>query len=254
MLQLEREFRTTLFDRSNRSISLTPAGRTLVEGAQQILAIYDNIHSQLSDSCPLSGHIRLGSISTVFDGVLPSVLEHFDKHHPKLRISLFSGAPEALASQVESGNLDAAITTSMSATSVRLVEHPLFDEMLWMVDCVRGQIGKPEGSRRHVIRRTEQRALAKAIDKELKRLNIDCSNIWELEQEDTAIRLVQQGLGIAVLPLVDTARLAATGLSCTAFGKPQLKRQIVFIERAERSPSRISSLLVKEIKRAHQQT
>jgi DNA-binding transcriptional LysR family regulator len=51
--QLEEDLRVTLFDRSARSPQLTEAGLTVLRRAEAILALYDNLATDLSEDGPL---------------------------------------------------------------------------------------------------------------------------------------------------------------------------------------------------------
>lgn len=250
---LEKEVGALLFYRTKRTLSLTQAGLIVVERARQILAIYDNIPVELAGPQSLSGYLRLGVIPSILDGVLPQILKLILERHPNVRIAAFSGSPELLASRVESGELDAAITSSPEAFSAQLVERPLFDEPLWLVALQGSDRGEPpEFALAHsLIRLTDEKVIAKAIDRELERLNMAYERVIELDRPEAIINMIWQGLGIAVLPAVDPTRLIESGLKCRSFGAPQLKRHVVLLERQGLHPSRILSMLIEELKGVH---
>ena len=108
---LEEDFNTRLFDRSRRLPVLTDAGHIAVERAREILALYDGISSEIGGDTELRGRLRIGAIHTALASVLPLALSAMRAEHPHLRITVASGMSAELATRVEAGELDVAITT-----------------------------------------------------------------------------------------------------------------------------------------------
>ncbi len=87
--QLERRIGTPLFERTRRSVQLTPAGAALVEPAQRLLA-------QAAELPALArraergevGRLRLGFVSTVGFGPLPQWLRDFRAAQPGIVVVL----------------------------------------------------------------------------------------------------------------------------------------------------------------------
>lgn len=87
--QLERRLGVLLFERTRRSVALTPAGAALVEPTRQLLAqaaaLVGRARSAASGEV---GRIRLGFVSTVGFGPLPGWLRAFREAHPGIAIEL----------------------------------------------------------------------------------------------------------------------------------------------------------------------
>lgn len=87
--RLERELGSTLFERSTRSLRLTPAGEEFlgycVASTEQLEA---GIAALRQGHEGMSGEIQLGAPSDLGRGMLDEVLEAFRQQHPKLRIVL----------------------------------------------------------------------------------------------------------------------------------------------------------------------
>jgi DNA-binding transcriptional LysR family regulator len=108
---LEKEFGAQLFDRSRRLPRLTPAGQIVLEKSAEVLALYDQIASALSDEQSLAGRLKLGVIHTALSGVVPDALAALNRSHPRVRVQVTAGMSVGLALQVAAGELDAAVTT-----------------------------------------------------------------------------------------------------------------------------------------------
>jgi len=118
MRSLEGELRSTLFDRSRRTPTLTAAGRALLPRAGEIVARYDILASALAGG-DLAGTLQLGAVPTVQSGVLPDALLALRDQHPDIQVRVVAGLSAELAQQVERGTLDAAC-----------VSEPVDDEKL----------------------------------------------------------------------------------------------------------------------------
>ncbi|WP_298825242.1 LysR family transcriptional regulator [uncultured Piscinibacter sp.] len=87
--QLERRLGTVLFERTRRSVALTPAGTALVEPVRQLLQQAAALAARAHDAAGGElGRIRLGFVSTVGFGPLPLWLRTFREAHPGIAIEL----------------------------------------------------------------------------------------------------------------------------------------------------------------------
>ena len=87
--QLERRLGTVLFERTRRSVALTPSGAALVEPARQLLQQAAALTARARDAARGElGHIRLGFVSTIGYGPLPGWLRAFREAHPGITVEL----------------------------------------------------------------------------------------------------------------------------------------------------------------------
>ena len=73
--KLEEELGVTLFERTNRSVAVTPIGEDIVSHAKLIMEQADAIH-QLARAAndPLAGPLRVGAIPTISPYLMPLIL------------------------------------------------------------------------------------------------------------------------------------------------------------------------------------
>ncbi|MCP4999530.1 MAG: LysR family transcriptional regulator [Hyphomicrobiales bacterium] len=74
--QLEDRLQTKLFDRQGKRLILTPAGRTLLDYADRLLALADEAEAALQEKTP-RGLFRLGSRESTAAVRLPGPLSVF---------------------------------------------------------------------------------------------------------------------------------------------------------------------------------
>jgi len=113
---LEESLGIALFDRIGRDVSLTPAGKTLLEYVRQIEAITNNAIAALA---PFGGQegveVSIGASHTIAVYILPKLLSRLVSEWPKLRIHVTSGGTNEVLH---------ALTTHQIA--VGLIEAPAF--------------------------------------------------------------------------------------------------------------------------------
>ena len=98
-----------LFDRNNRSVKTTPAGRRLAVQAALILDEAGKIPTLLNDLAESRMHsLNLGVISSVAS-IIPYVLNDVKKAFRDIPLSLREGTTEDLVEKLKSGSLDAVI-------------------------------------------------------------------------------------------------------------------------------------------------
>lgn len=106
--QLERRLGTTLFERSRRSVALSPAGAALVEPVRRLLAAAATLPALARGAAAgESGRIRLGFVSTMGFGALPRWLREFRDLHPGIAIELREATGDVQLEGFTRGELDA---------------------------------------------------------------------------------------------------------------------------------------------------
>lgn len=253
---LEEEFRVALFDRSRRVPRLTEAGKILLERSAEILSLHDQISGALSDENSLTGRLKLGAIQTALSGVLPEALAALYKAHPRIRVRVAAGMSAELAMQIVTGEIDAAVTTEpVRPYSSELVWTALYTDRFWLI----APPGYADRSIKELLStlpfiRFDSRAWAgRTIERELRRQHLQVRDEMVLDSQEVILRMVEKGLGVAVVPLSDEVCAALT-LTRFPFGTPQLTRQVVLLERQDRAGGTLATALAHAIKEAVRST
>ncbi|MNF28921.1 Hydrogen peroxide-inducible protein activator [compost metagenome] len=249
---LEEQFNALLFDRSRRLPVLTEAGHLAVERAREILAIYDSIAADLGDGSELRGRLKLGAIQTALAGVLPVALAALSREHPNLRVNVSSGMSAELATRIESGELDAAVTTEpVKPYPHGLVSTLLYEEGFWII--APAAVFSADARRllqEHPFIRFDRRAWAgRIIEQELRRMRLRVQTSMELDSQDAIIQMVSSGLGVAVIPLSTRDLQALDGVVKIPFADSQRMRRVVLLEREDRPAGRLASALSEAVRR-----
>jgi DNA-binding transcriptional LysR family regulator len=105
--QLERRLDTRLFERTRRSVALTPAGAALVEPVRQLLQRAAALQARARDAAAGEvGRVRIGFISTVGFGPLPVWIRSFRAQQPGIAIELIEATSDVQLKAFERAEID----------------------------------------------------------------------------------------------------------------------------------------------------
>ncbi len=117
---LESEAGTALVDRAGNRVTLTPAGRNLVEHAERILAELRAAEAMLStDSAGLTGLLRVGVPFHEGPRIMSRALTEVRRRFPDMEIRLAATTDEAGADAVRRDQLDMVIVSRYGAAHPR---------------------------------------------------------------------------------------------------------------------------------------
>jgi DNA-binding transcriptional LysR family regulator len=105
---LEDRLGFTLFERTKRSVALTPRGEQLLGYAHNILKLHDE-GVRMVMQAPLQGRLRLGITEYFAPQHLPAMLQAFRDAHPTLEVEVTTGVTGHLRALQKSGELDLVI-------------------------------------------------------------------------------------------------------------------------------------------------
>lgn len=130
--KLEGHLGVTLFERTKRSVRVTPVGEEIVAKARELIALAELIEDSAKARInPLSGPLRLGMIPTIGPYLTPILLPSIRHGLPEVQLTLSENLTANLEAQVSAGRLDAAIIATEPGDA-RLEEIALFEEPFWI--------------------------------------------------------------------------------------------------------------------------
>lgn len=130
--KLERELKVTLFDRSTRSVALTPAGRALLPHAHRI---FEELELARQGTLAVSGAVY-GTITIGFSGALnlrtlPPLTRAVRRQYPQISVNLVAGVlTRDGVLQIERGGLDLAFVALPLDPSPRVQSRLIAREAL----------------------------------------------------------------------------------------------------------------------------
>jgi LysR family hydrogen peroxide-inducible transcriptional activator len=130
--KLEDELGVVVFERTNRSVAVTPIGEQILAHARLLMEQAEVIQ-QLARAHrdPLAGPLRIGAIPTLSPYLMPLVLMPLRHQYPQLKLVLSEEITETLLRRLRDHEIDAALLAT-PAENPDLAAIPLFDEPFWL--------------------------------------------------------------------------------------------------------------------------
>ncbi len=124
--QLEETLGVSLFERDNRTVSLTHEGKVFQEYAREALMQWDVVRNDLlAEAQELHGEISVFCSVTASYSFLYDILSDFRQQHPKIAIKLHTGDAEGAIARIMSGNEDITIAAKPDSLASTLSFKPI---------------------------------------------------------------------------------------------------------------------------------
>ena len=131
--KLEQELGLTLFERTNRKVTITEEGRLILEAARKTLETASEIEKIAHRfKQPLMGKMTLGAIHTLSPYLLPIILLPLKEAYPDLDLIIVEATTSELVEDLKSGKIDAALLATTVKNEKGLKERQLFKEPFWL--------------------------------------------------------------------------------------------------------------------------
>ena len=131
--KLEERLGVAIFERTNKSVAITPIGEEILRHARRALEEAEQIEALANTrGDPMAGPLRLGVIPTLSPYLMPLVLQPLKKRYPKLRLVLSEEITESLLRRLSEHTIDAVLIAT-SVSEPELASMALFEEPFWLV-------------------------------------------------------------------------------------------------------------------------
>ncbi|WP_340019310.1 LysR family transcriptional regulator [Paenibacillus sp. FSL H3-0457] len=241
--QLETQLQVPLFHRSNRGMSLTPAGENLLGYADRILELLYEAEQATQVGNPPAGMLRLGAIETAASTFLTPLLAEYTSCYPEVQHSLVTGGTHELNQKVIQHELHGALIYGP-------IDHPelkymkMYDEELVL-------IAEPGVHEMYTLLSKPMlffeigcthRDQAESF---LKDQGIHTLNIMEYGTLDTILNGVSAGLGVSLLPRSSVTKAESRGeIAVLSLPDPYCRLEVGFVySRGEHISSALSALV-----------
>lgn len=132
--ELETLYQTPLFERLGNKISLTPAGKLLLEHSERILDDYKQLEFEMHLlQNKYTGELRLGASTTVSQYVLPPLLAQFIEKFPQISLSLLNGNSRDIEKALEEHRIELGLVEGIARQPTLKYTSFLEDELVAVV-------------------------------------------------------------------------------------------------------------------------
>jgi DNA-binding transcriptional LysR family regulator len=237
--KLEHDLGQRLFERTKQGMVPTAAARQMYRLFLPVMRDFAHARDQvMCANGEISGHVNIGLIASITEGVLAEVLSAFSARHPNVAVTVAAGYSTTLIDWVSGGQIDVAIINKPRRSLSLNVEH-IIDEDLVLVTNARHRPALPAqlALRQiptlglHLVLPTRQHGLRSILDNFAQSEDVDLTPMFELDSLVTAVKLVEQMQNAAtILPRIAIQRQLSDGaFKAHSIVSPRLIRQVVAI-------------------------
>lgn len=199
---LEGEIGVELVTRVGKTVRPTEAGYRVIEGARTLLQDAANLKA-IANLGEVSGELRLGSINTAVESLVPEVVAQLVIAYPDLRFHIKPALSSELFNEVQHGDLDAAVCLHpLFSLPKTLVWQQLREEKLIALAPLSLADKDPHELLRTqpFIRFDRKQWGGQQVDHYLRIANIVPRERIELSHLSAIATLVGRGVGVALVP------------------------------------------------------
>jgi len=202
---LEEDVGVQLFDRTGSHITLTAAGKVLLDYCEQVKTLLAQTeHAIAALSGEHSGELALGASTTIAQYVLPRLLGQFCREHPRVHPTLVSGNTEHIVEAVEKRKIALGFIEGPARSRDVKTEPFLEDELVLIASTAhewaeRSSVSCSEIASIPLLMRERGSGTRHVIELALERQGVKRNSmhiVMELDSTEAIKSAVEAGLGV----------------------------------------------------------
>ena len=208
---LERDLGESLFERNGRGVRMTEMGAAFLPFARRALKALQDGRDSIEGMRNLDiGSLKLGSALTVSTYVLPKILKKYTNAFPGVEVSVHTGRSEQVLQMVLQDEVHCALERTVHHAEI--VTVPLYEDDLVLVAPPEHKFAQKRGATVEEIGReplilfdkgSSYNALIQGV---FRQHGIVPRTTMDMDTIEATKKMVEEGMGIALLPKVSTER------------------------------------------------
>jgi DNA-binding transcriptional LysR family regulator len=252
--QLEEHFNTRLFERSHGRIALTPAGRIVVEYAERILAMSEEMDTRVADlTGAVAGPLLLGASTTIAEFILPQILGEFKALHPEVQAHMTVANSETIVNRVADHTIDVGLIESPSYLPSLQNEICCDDELVLICApthalAARRTVTAHDIAAIPMVRREPGSGTREFTDNYFRECGVppeDLNLLMELGSPEAMKGVVETGIAVAIVSRATIAKELRLGSVVAIPLAPRLMRTLSVVHPKEKFRSRLLTTFVE---------
>lgn len=253
---MEAALGAALLLRGRQGVTLTPAGRTLLQHARAILAQTERLASDLAPySGGFAGQVRLLSNTNALAEFLPEALGAFLAAHPQVSVDLEERLSDEIVGLVAEGAADLGIVAG-TVEMGGLETHPFRSDRFVLVVAAddplagRASISFAEVLARDVVGLDRSSALTRFLADKAARAGKPLRLRVQLRSFDAVCRMVENRVGVGIVPETTARRAArAAAIAAVPLDDAWAPRELTIVLRALDDLPTYARALVEHLRR-----
>ncbi|MEM5437302.1 LysR family transcriptional regulator [Paraburkholderia diazotrophica] len=240
--ELEAEIGLKLIDRTTREVQLTDVGGNLVASVSRLLGDLDDALREIREiGEQRRGRVMVAASPTIACRLMPQIVAACGKQYPFVTLGLRDDVQSDVVRKVKSGEVDFGVIIGPVSADDLIAEALMTDSF-----CLVSRDDHPLAGRSEVAwRELEGERLVlldhasgsrPIIDAALEEYGVGANVVQELGHPSTVYGLVQEGIGVSVLPWLAMPLPAGSSLVTRPL-VPRAERTVELVRRRDRSLS-----------------
>jgi len=240
---LERDVGHQLFVRTRHGMRLTDEGRAFLPYAERAVRAFRDGRRAIEEvSSGLAGQLLVAVAPAASTYLLPAVLERFVAHHPRVEIAVRTGHSEEVQQLVLKDEVQLGIGRAIKHPDVELI--PFHEEELVLVVAPghpfgrRTDVAMTDVGAQQLIMFDRTSSYYEITQAAFLAAGVQTRSMMELDNIEAAKKMVERGLGVALLPRTAVDREVAAGALrlVGVTDAPAMRRTIVAMRRRDAGP------------------
>ena len=204
--QLEQEMGVSLFDRIGHTVSLTEAGAEALRYAQQICNLSQEMTLGARQERKARGTVRIGMADSLCTPLVAADFGTFQQSHPDVNLKIYNADTAGLLRMLDHNEVDLVCTMDLPVYNTAYVtanEEPVGVHLVVSTD---HPLAKPQSVKVTQLLDlpfflTEKgMSYRRVMEEKLAELSLEVVPTLETGRADVLCRLVEEGMGISLLP------------------------------------------------------
>lgn len=257
---LEEQLNSPLFDRHNRSLSLTDKGHSLLPKAKEIVQLVSDTQLSMRNmNDRVEGSLKLGTSHHIGLHRLPPFLKSFVNQYPQAELNLSFMGSESAYQAIAQRQVELALTTLDTSNNNNNLPEGMISEILWQDKMVFVCSKEHPLSQINLVKLKnlseypsilpeDNTFTFKLLQDKFKQQNLVLSNPMPTNYLETIKMLVSVGLGWSLLPESMLDNKEKMGLTLLNVEQITLSRPLGFVYLKDRTLSNAAKAFIASIK------
>ncbi|RJF91832.1 LysR family transcriptional regulator [Noviherbaspirillum saxi] len=252
--KLEAAVGAKLFERDTRNVTLTPEGELFAEVARSLVSEIESAFDDMSDYVARRrGRVSVAALPSLAANGLPAVIAEYKKLYPGVAVTLYDALSDQCLSLLRQGKVDLVLTApganflefdskTLCSDPFYVVcrrDHPLAKKRIVHVNKLAGH---------EIIHLAKSSSVRQHVDILLRDVQTVHSG-FEVEHLATVAGLVEQGLGITLVPELTLFQFRQLDLVAIPLDAKDLMRPILIAKRKGQSLSIAAQAMLELIEK-----
>lgn len=253
--KLERQLNVKLFQRTTRSVQITPQGRELVAVSERLLNDLRIGAKRIRDiSEEQSGQVVISAVMSVAHASLSDIVRQFHQIFPSVEIHIKEGVHGTVLEEIRSGASDLGITyIDDMPESVRVTK--LGKELFYLAFPKNHKLSSKTGIKLSDLRDEDLISMPWnsrtriSFESAASSIGVRLRYVATVNQFGTMLQFVKNGIGVAIVPEGVLAQIDNSEIESRPIVSPKVNRELGLIALKERELSKYASSFATLIKK-----